>query len=43
MGGGHTADNVRLMCRTHNLYLAEHDYGRGAMATYREPNIDRSG
>jgi len=43
MGGGHTADNVRLMCRTHNLYLAEHDYGRVAMATYREPNIDRSG
>jgi 5-methylcytosine-specific restriction endonuclease McrA len=40
MGGGHTLDNVRLMCRTHNLYLAEHDYGRRAMATYREPKID---
>ncbi len=35
MGGGHTADNVRLMCRTHNLYLAEHDYGQGAMTAYR--------
>ena len=36
MGGDHTADNVRLMCRTHNLYLAEHDYGQGAMAAYRK-------
>jgi 5-methylcytosine-specific restriction endonuclease McrA len=36
MGGGHTLDNVRLMCRTHNLYLAEHDYGRQAVATYRK-------
>jgi hypothetical protein len=35
MGGGHTPENVRLMCRTHNLYLAEHDYGTEAMTTYR--------
>ena len=35
MGGGHTADNVRLMCRTHNLYLAEHDFGPGAIAAGR--------
>jgi hypothetical protein len=35
MGGGHTPDNVRLMCRTHNLYLGEHDYGQGAMTAYR--------
>jgi hypothetical protein len=35
MGGGHTADNVRLMCRTHNLYLAEHDYGHEAMKARR--------
>jgi 5-methylcytosine-specific restriction endonuclease McrA len=37
MGGDHTIDNVRLICRSHNLYLAEHDYGLGAMAVYREP------
>jgi len=35
MGGSHTADNVRLMCRTHNLYLAERDYGQRAMTAYR--------
>jgi hypothetical protein len=35
MGGGHTPENVRLMCRTHNFYLAEHDYGPEAMAAYR--------
>jgi 5-methylcytosine-specific restriction endonuclease McrA len=37
MGGDHTIDNVRLICRSHNLYLAEHDYGLWAMAVYREP------
>jgi hypothetical protein len=37
MGGGHTHDNLRLMCRTHNRYLAEHDYGRGTMTAYRRP------
>jgi hypothetical protein len=35
MGGGHTADNVCLMCRTHNLYLAEHDYGHRTIAAGR--------
>ncbi len=35
VGGGHTLENVRLMCRTHNLCLAEHDYGPEAMAAYR--------
>ena len=35
MGGGHTPENLRLMCRTHNFFLAEHDYGRKAMAMYR--------
>jgi hypothetical protein len=37
MGGTHTLDNVRLMCRSHNLYLAERDYGPRAMAAYRQP------
>jgi 5-methylcytosine-specific restriction endonuclease McrA len=35
MGGDHTADNVRLMCRTHNLYLAEQDFGHRAIAAGR--------
>lgn len=35
LGGGHTPENLRLMCRIHNLYLAEHDYGPKAMAAYR--------
>ncbi len=35
MGGGHTPENLRLMCRTHNFFLAEHDYGPKAMAMYR--------
>ena len=35
MGGAHTSENLRLMCRTHNSYLAEHDYGLKAMAAYR--------
>ncbi len=35
MGGGHTPENLRLMCRTHDFYLAEHDYGPKAMAAYR--------
>ena len=35
MGGGHTLENLSLMCRTHNFYLAEHDYGPKAMALYR--------
>jgi 5-methylcytosine-specific restriction endonuclease McrA len=37
MGGAHALDNVRLMCRSHNLYLAERDYGQRAMAAYRRP------
>ena len=28
MGGDHTSENIRLMCPTHNPYLAEFDYGR---------------
>ena len=28
-GGGHSVDNVSLVCRTHNDYLAAIDYGRG--------------
>jgi hypothetical protein len=29
--------NIRLMCRAHNDYLAQCDYGREAMANHRRP------
>ena len=35
LGGDHRPDNIRLMCAQHNAYLAEHDYGRLAMARFR--------
>jgi hypothetical protein len=34
-GGGHKVDNVQLLCRTHNRYLAERDYGKKIMECYR--------
>jgi len=34
-GGDRSVENVRLMCRTHNIRLAEHDYGKAVMARYR--------
>ncbi len=34
-GGDHSPDNLRLMCRAHNGYLAEHDYGKAVMERYR--------
>jgi len=35
LGGDHDVSNIRLMCRAHNAYLAECDYGREAMAPDR--------
>ena len=35
LGGSHTLEDVRLMCRSHNLLVAEQDYGPEAMAAYR--------
>ena len=35
LGGDHSPANIRLMCRAHNNYLAEHDYGREAIARHR--------
>jgi hypothetical protein len=35
-GGDHGPENVRLLCRTHNQFLADQDYGSLAMATYRQ-------
>ncbi len=34
-GGDHSAENIVLMCRAHNGYLAERDYGIEKMASYR--------
>ena len=31
MGGDHSPGNIRLLCATHNRYLAEHDYGQAAI------------
>jgi len=36
MGGDHKAENLSLLCRTHNAYLAELDYGRSAIAKQRD-------
>lgn len=36
MGGNHSPDNVRLLCRAHNRYLAEVDYGRAAIRRHQE-------
>jgi len=35
LGGDHSPGNIGLLCRAHNAYLAEHDYGREAMGWYR--------
>jgi hypothetical protein len=34
-GGDRTPDNIALLCRAHNLYLAEIDYGPAAIARHR--------
>jgi hypothetical protein len=34
-GGDHNPENIRMMCRAHNAYLAECDYGTEAMARHR--------
>jgi len=36
IGGEATVDNIRLRCRTHNLYEAERIFGAGFMETKRE-------
>ncbi|HUG51965.1 MAG TPA: hypothetical protein VMR21_00115 [Vicinamibacteria bacterium] len=34
-GGEASAGNIRVMCRIHNAYLAEKDYGKAVMARFR--------
>jgi hypothetical protein len=42
-GGDRSLENIRLMCRAHNQYLAEHDYGKRAMARHRRSGTRVSG
>jgi 5-methylcytosine-specific restriction endonuclease McrA len=37
LGGEHSVANLALMCRAHNAYLAQCDYGLEAMARHRRP------
>ncbi|HUG54254.1 MAG TPA: HNH endonuclease [Vicinamibacteria bacterium] len=41
-GGDRSVENIRLTCRTHNVYLAECDYGRPVMEQYRRGPRDTS-
>jgi hypothetical protein len=34
-GGDRGLENIQLLCRSHNQYVAEHDYGKQAMARHR--------
>ena len=34
LGGDRSANNVRLLCGQHNLYMAEMDYGKDKMERY---------
>ncbi|HYN04062.1 MAG TPA: hypothetical protein VE359_16550, partial [Vicinamibacteria bacterium] len=42
LGGDHRPENIRLMCVQHNAYLADHDYGREAMARLGRSSSARS-
>jgi hypothetical protein len=35
LGGDHRPQSIGFVCKPHNQYLAEHDYGREAMARFR--------
>jgi 5-methylcytosine-specific restriction endonuclease McrA len=39
-GGDHSVEGVSLLCRAHNLYLAEVDYGREAVARRRRSKTE---
>ena len=42
MGGDHSPQGIALACKAHNLYLAEVDFGRAAMARQRRSSNGRS-
>jgi hypothetical protein len=35
-GGDHDPGRIRLLCKTHNLLLAEHEYGKDVIESYRK-------
>ena len=43
MGGDHSPQGIALACKAHNLYLAEVDYGRAAMARHRRASTGPTG
>jgi hypothetical protein len=43
LGGDHRPENIRLMCHSHNTYLAEHDYGQGVMRRFSRSGRRPSG
>ncbi len=42
LGGDRSANNIRLLCKCHNLYMAERDFGKEKMNAYRR-SADRVG
>ncbi len=42
LGGDHSVANVGLLCRAHNAYFAECDYGRTAMDRHRRGHVRAS-
>jgi HNH endonuclease len=42
LGGDHSISNVQLLCRAHNAYVAECDYGRETMARHRRTSSNAS-
>jgi hypothetical protein len=43
LGGDRSPGNISLMCRAHNLYIAEQDYGSAVMARHRQSERAGSG
>jgi hypothetical protein len=41
-GGDRTPENISLLCRSHNRYLAEIDYGKAAIGPHRRRLRERS-
>ncbi|HVQ31904.1 MAG TPA: HNH endonuclease signature motif containing protein [Vicinamibacteria bacterium] len=38
-GGNHRSENVALLCRAHNVHVAEQDYGRAAITSFRVQDL----
>ena len=38
LGGDHSPEGISLLCRAHNRFLAEVDYGRSTMARHQRPS-----